>query len=127
MEEKQIDKIYELIDASKYDEAEVEIKKILEDCFTYNLNIKSLRKELESVNDKKLHDKIVNEINCLTEKVMNVRTLIDSLDGSSVRLVMRMRYINLMSFKDIANELNVTYQWVNKLHNDGLEQLSKML
>lgn len=105
----------------------LDVKKILEDCFTYNLNIKSLRKELESVNDKKLHDKIVNEINCLTEKVMNVRTLIDSLDGSSVRLVMRMRYINLMSFKDIANELNVTYQWVNKLHNDGLEQLSKML
>ena len=40
-----------------------EIKKILEDCFTYNLNIKSLRKELESTHDKKLHDKIINEIN----------------------------------------------------------------
>ena len=104
-----------------------EIKKILEDCFTYNLNIKSLRKELESTHDKKLHDKIINEINCLTEKVMKVRTLINSLDGSSVRLVIRMRYINLMQFKDIAKELNVTYQWVNKLHNDGLEQLSKML
>ena len=104
-----------------------EIKKILEDCFTYNLNIKSLRKELESVNDKKLHDKIVNEINCLTEKVMNVRTLIDSLDGSSVRLVIRMRYINSMQFKDIAEELNITYQWVNKLHNDGIEQLSELL
>lgn len=104
-----------------------EIKKILEDCFTYNLNIKSLRKELESTHDKKLHDKIINEINCLTEEVMNVRTLIDSLDGASVRLVIRMRYINLMQFKDIAKELNITYQWVNKLHNDGLEQLSKML
>ena len=104
-----------------------EIKKILEDCFTYNLNIKSLRKELESTHDKKLHDKIINEINCLTEKVMKVRTLIDSLDGSSVRLVIRMRYINLMQFKDIAKELKITYQWVNKLHNDGLEQLSKML
>ena len=104
-----------------------EIKKILEDCFTYNLNIKSLRKELASTHDKKLHDKIINEINCLTEKVMKVRTLINSLDGSSVRLVIRMRYINLMQFKDIAKELNVTYQWVNKLHNDGLEQLSKML
>ena len=104
-----------------------EIKKILEDCFTYNLNIKSLRKELESVNDKKLHDKIINEINCLTEKVMKVRTLINSLKGSSVRLVIRMRYINLMQFKDIAKELKITYQWVNKLHNDGLEQLSKML
>ena len=104
-----------------------EIKKILEDCFTYNLNIKILRKELESTHDKKLHDKIINEINCLTEKVMKVRTLINSLDGSSVRLVIRMRYINLMQFKDIAKELKITYQWVNKLHNDGLEQLSKML
>lgn len=104
-----------------------EIKKILEDCFTYNLNIKSLRKELESTHDKKLHDKIINEINSLTEKVMKVRTLINSLDGSSVRLVIRMRYINLMQFKDIAKELKITYQWVNKLHNDGLEQLSKML
>lgn len=104
-----------------------EIKKILEDCFTYNLNIKSLRKELESTHDKKLHDKIINEINCLTENVMKVRTLINSLDGSSVRLVIRMRYINLMQFKDIAKELNITYQWVNKLHNDGLEQLSKMI
>lgn len=104
-----------------------EIKKILEDCFTYNLNIKSLRKELESTHDKKLHDKIINEINCLTEKVMKVRTLINSLDGASVRLVIRMRYINLMQFKDIAKELKITYQWVNKLHNDGLEQLSKML
>ena len=103
------------------------IKKILEDCFTYNLNIKSLRKELESTHDKKLHDKIINEINCLTEKVMTVRTLINSLDGASVRLVIRMRYINLMQFKDIAKELKITYQWVNKLHNDGLEQLSKML
>ena len=28
---------------------------------------------------------------------------------------------------DIAKELKITYQWVNKLHNDGLEQLSKML
>ena len=104
-----------------------EIKKILEDCFTYNLNIKSLRKELESTHDKKLHDKIINEINCLTEKVIKVRTLINSLDGSSVRLVIRIRYINLMQFKDIAKELKITYQWVNKLHNDGLEQLSKML
>ena len=104
-----------------------EIKKILEDCFTYNLNIKSLRKELESTHDKKLHDKIINEINCLTEKVMKVRTLINSLDGSSVRLVIRMRYINLMQFKDIAKELKITYQWVNKLHNDGIEQLSKMI
>ena len=104
-----------------------EIKKILEDCFTYNLNIKSLRRELESTHDKKLHDKIINEINCLTEKVMKVRTLINSLDGSSVRLVIRMRYINLMQFKDIAKELKITYQWVNKLHNDGLEKLSKML
>ena len=58
---------------------------------------------------------------------MKVRTLINSLKGSSVRLVIRMRYINSMQFKDIAEELNITYQWVNKLHNDGIEQLSELL
>lgn len=104
-----------------------ETKRLLEDCLTYNFKIKSLRKELESVTNVKLHDKIVNEINELTEKSMNIRTMIDSLDGSNVRLVMRMRYINIMQFKDIADELNITYQWVNKLHNDGLEQLSKLI
>ena len=92
-----------------------EIKKILEDCFTYNLSIKSLRKELESTHDKKLHDNWNTYDHFVTK------------DGASVRLVIRMRYINLMQFKDIAKELKITYQWVNKLHNDGLEQLSKML
>ena len=104
-----------------------ETKRLLEDCLTYNFKIKSLRKELESVTNVKLHDKIVNEIDELTEKSMNIRTMIESLDRYNVRLVMRMRYINIMQFKDIADELNITYQWVNKLHNDGVEQLSKIL
>lgn len=101
-------------------------KRLLEDCFTYGVKIKSLRKELK-ISESEMHDRILSEINDLTEKVMDLRTKIDSLDGYNVRLVMRMRYVNLMQFKDIAKELNITYQWVNKLHNDGVEQLSKIL
>ena len=47
MEEKQIDKIYELIDASKYDEAEVEIKKILDEKLFKELEAKGELTESE--------------------------------------------------------------------------------
>lgn len=102
-------------------------KRALEDCMSYNYNIESLRKELHTVTNHVFKDKISAEIEALTEKTMNIRCKIDELKGTNVRLVMRMRYMNLMSFKDIAKNLKITYQWVNKLHNDGIEQLSKML
>lgn len=102
-------------------------KRVLEDCLTYNFKIESLRNELKNTNNVKLQDKISSEIEELTEKTMNIRTKLESLNGSNVRLVMRMRYINAMQFSEIADKLNVTYQWVNKLHNNGVEQLSKLL
>lgn len=102
-------------------------KRALEDCMSYNYNIESLRKELQITRSPKIKDKISAEIEHLTEKAMNVRCKMDELKGNNVRLVMRMRYMNLMSFKDIAKNLHITYQWVNKLHNDGIEQLSKIL
>ena len=102
-------------------------KRLLEDCLKYSYNIESLKMELKTVNDVKMKNKINSDIDSLTEKVMNVRCKIDEIQGANVRLVMRMRYINLMPFKDIAEKLNVTYQWVNKLYNDGIEHLSKLL
>lgn len=102
-------------------------KRILEDCLTYNFKIESLRKELKNTTSDKLQNKINTEIDDLTEKAMNIRTKIESLNGSNVRLVMRMRYINLMHFNEIADKLGVSYQWINKLHNNGIEQLSKIL
>lgn len=103
-----------------------ETQLMLDDCFTYTVRIRSLKMELNNpgVCDK---ESIQNEINDLTEHVMNIRAKIGLLKGSKVKMVMRLRYFNLLSFKRISNELKLTYQWINKLHTNGVEQLSKML
>ncbi len=101
-------------------------KRILDECLIYNHEIDSLKNELKNATDD-LKPIIKNEINELTEKVMNVRCKIDSLSNHNVKLVIRFRFINKMSFKDISKKLNLSYQWVNKLYNDGIEELSKIL
>ena len=103
-----------------------ETKDLLDNCLIYKLKIESLQHELKDATDD-LKPMIKTEIDNLTERVMNIRCKIDSLEGHNTKLVMRFRFINGMSFKDIARKLDMSYQWINKLYNDGLEQLSKML
>lgn len=104
-----------------------ETKNILDDCLIYRNKIDSLKLEVDSTTSEFLKSKIKDEINELTQKVMDIRCKIDSLDGKHVKLVMRYRYVNGLSFKDIAEKLGVSYQWINKVYNKGLEQMSKML
>ena len=103
-----------------------ETKTILDDCLIYKYKIESLQNELKSANDD-LKPIIKNEIDKLTEHVMNVRCKIDSIENPNVKLVMRFRFINGMSFKDIATKLNFSYQWVNLLYKAGLNDLSEIL
>lgn len=104
-----------------------ETKRLLENCLTYVVKSKSLRNELQKTSDKELKKSISKELKDLTDQVMSVRSKIESLDGMNVKLVMRLRYVNLMRFIDIAKEMKITYVWVHKLHADGVEQLSKIL
>lgn len=104
-----------------------ETKNVLDDCLIYKNKIDSLKLELDATTNDLLKSKIKNEIDELTERVMDIRCKIDSLDGKHVKLVMRYRYVNGLSFKDIAEKLGVSYQWINKVYNKGLEQMSKIL
>lgn len=104
-----------------------ETKNVLDDCLIYKNKIDSLKLELDATTNDLLKSKIKNEIDELTERVMDIRCKIDSLNGKHVKLVMRYRYVNGLSFKDIAEKLGVSYQWINKVYNKGLEQMSKIL
>lgn len=74
-----------------------------------------------------MSDTIKGEIEEQTELIMQVRAKINLIRNSGVRNVLRMRYLNDKSFADISKKLGITYQWVNKLHNRGIEELSKLL
>ena len=99
---------------------------LLERVRSYSVEINSLKDELKKYSCE-MSDTIESEIESQTELIMRVRTKINSIKNGSVRNVMRMRYLNNLSFAEISKKLEITYQWVNKLHTRGVEELSKML
>lgn len=91
----------------------------------YGVTINSLRNELKNSDD--MSEVVLDDIDNQTELVMKVRTLIGSIKNYNVRNVMRMRYINNYSFVEIAKQLDMSYQWVNKLHKRGLVEINKLI
>ena len=91
----------------------------------YGVTINSLRNELKKSDD--MSEVVLDDIDNQTELVMNIRTLINSIKNYNVRNVMRMRYINNYSFVEISKQLDMSYQWVNKLHKRGLVEMSKLI
>ena len=72
----------------------------------------------ETVKDSELDD--------LTESVMNLRTYINKINHRGIRLVMILRYVNGYKFNVIAKKMKISYQWVNVLHNRGVNLLLDM-
>lgn len=99
---------------------------LLERVRNYKLDVDSLKDELTKSSGE-MSDTIKGEIEKQTELIMQVRAKINLIRNSGVRNVLRMRYLNDKSFADISKKLGITYQWVNKLHNRGIEELSKLL
>lgn len=91
-----------------------ELIRLLDNSLTYKVYADSLK---ESEDDS---------LNELTESVMQLRTNINKLTNRSVRLVMILRYVNGYRFNVIAKKMKVSYQWVNVLHNRGIDALLNM-
>ena len=52
--------------------------------------------------------------------------LISMLDSETEKTILRKRYLEFGSWNDIINEMNYDRSWVFRLHNRGLENLSKI-
>lgn len=70
---------------------------------------------------------IDEEIDSLVDLKAEIHSVIDKVAGNDTKLVLRKRYIEFFEWKDIADELNFTLQWVNVLHNRGLQQVSNII
>lgn len=88
-----------------------ELIRLLDNSLTYKICS-------ETVKDSELDD--------LTESVMNLRTYINKINHRGIRLVMILRYVNGYKFNVIAKKMKISYQWVNVLHNRGVNLLLDM-
>lgn len=55
-----------------------------------------------------------------------IENAIETLEDSKERLLMRSRYIDCMSWKDIAKEMNYSVENIYKLHGQILEKLKSV-
>lgn len=63
------------------------------------------------------------EIRCLRETKREVEFLISTIDDWGVERIMRLRYIQGMTWEEICVKVNYSWRWVHKLHSDGLNEI----
>lgn len=74
-----------------------------------------------------LQQEVNEEIDKLTKIRRDVQSVILSVSDSARRNVLRLRYVQGMSWEQIAVELNYTYRHVMRLHGEALQQINMSL
>lgn len=65
-------------------------------------------------------ESIDERIDELVELKMKISNEIDLIDDPLYRLILRNRYINLLTFEDIASMLNKSIRYIYQVHGDAL-------
>ena len=70
-------------------------------------------------------EEINNKIDKLIELKMTVSNQIDLLDKPEHRILLRLRYIDLKNFEEIAVKMNYDIRQVTRLHGNALQEFEK--
>lgn len=76
---------------------------------------------LEKIMD--LESVINEEINALVELKKEIRTVIEAVQNTDERLVLRYRYIHNCTWEQIGNELNADARTVRRWHGEALQNV----
>lgn len=61
----------------------------------------------------------------LIEDIRKATEMIMSLKDARTLQIFSMRYLNYQTWESIADSLDITFQWVHKLHGRGLRELNE--
>lgn len=68
-------------------------------------------------------EKINKKIELLYEVKENIEKALHTVEDDTLRVLLRYRYMNGLTWKKIAVNMHYTYQWVCKLHGQALRKL----
>ena len=63
-------------------------------------------------------------IDAAVEKRKEIETVIETLEDKTLQLLLRYRYIDGMTWEQIAVKMRYDYRWVLRLHGRALERLT---
>lgn len=70
-----------------------------------------------------LEQEIDMEIDAQVDLRRRIETAVDDIEDERLRDIIRYRYIDGLTWERIAVEMELTYQWVCKLHVDALKEI----
>lgn len=68
-------------------------------------------------------EKINKKIDLLYEVKEDIEKALHTVEDDTLRVLLRYRYINGLTWEKIAVNMNYTYQWICKLHGEALRKL----
>lgn len=74
-----------------------------------------------------LNTEINNEIDEYVDFKKEVRTKIMLVPDNTEKLILKYRYLEFLTWEQIAVNLNYTFQWVHVLHKRALKNFEKIL
>ena len=70
-----------------------------------------------------IEEKIDQEIDELQEVRRDIKTVLGQLEDDTLRLLMEYRYIDGLTFEEIAVKMHYSWRWVIKLHGKALAEI----
>ncbi len=74
-----------------------------------------------------LQNKIRIEIDRLIDLRTDIRDKIALVPNKSEHLVLKYRYIDFMTWEQIAVEMHYSFQWIHKIHQKALKNFDKII
>lgn len=82
----------------------------------------SLQRSVEKICELKVS--LNQRIDAAVEKRKEIETVIETLEDKTLQLLLRYRYIDGMTWEQIAVKMRYDYRWVLRLHGRALERLT---
>lgn len=70
-----------------------------------------------------IEEKIDQEIDELQEVRRDIKTVLGQLEDDTLRLLMEYRYLDGLTFEEIAVKMHYSWRWVIKLHGKALAEI----
>lgn len=72
---------------------------------------------------KGLQEEIYQDVCALVELKGEISRCIDAVEDNTLRLLLQYRYIDGITFEDIAEQMHYSWRWIIKLHGQALQKL----
>jgi len=107
------------------------IEKMLKDGMNVEIELKTIAQAMLVIRqmhgENSLLEEFANDLTFVRRKRKKISRLIQSLPDDNTRQVFTHRYINALTWDDVADASYVSVAHAHRLHKKGLEKLKKVL